>query len=485
MSNPASNTSLNVNPSQSAASNAAAPNPKAAVPVLLFSFVFCLVLDNGFKFMTKPIAESLDLSVSTASLQATLAGILIGIGAVVYAALADSISIRKLMIVGIGFVAVGSLLGYFFQGVWPMVLTARIIQTAGLAAAETLYVIYVTKYLSPEDQKTYLGFSTAAFQAALLIGTLTSGIVATYISWPAMFLISLILIVAIPFLIKTVPEEQQQKSHLDIFGLFLIAAISTAVMLFLQRFQQQVQWWWLAAAVLGVALFVWHIRAHGNAVVSPSFFTNARYVCALIVVLVVYMVQLGYSVILLPYMVDELYGINLDGAAYILAPGYLCAVIVGVMSGKIAKFLSSRQAIVAAISIIIVALLIPAVLPGAGVATVIVSMILFPSGFALMYAPLVATALQNIPAAKSGVAIGFYNLTINIAVPVGIALTAMLVDSRPAFFSALSIAQSEAEGVSATIAWLLALMAVVGLLVYVISDRLINDTAENREKVHA
>lgn len=45
----------------------ASVNPKAAVPVLLFSFVFCLVLDNGFKFMTKPIAESLDLSVSTAA----------------------------------------------------------------------------------------------------------------------------------------------------------------------------------------------------------------------------------------------------------------------------------------------------------------------------------------------------------------------------------------------------------------------------------
>lgn len=475
MSNSINNASVGAKPAVGTA-----PNPKAAVPVLLFSFVFCLVLDNGFKFMTKPIAESLDLSVSTASLQATLAGILIGIGAVVYAALADSISIRKLMIVGIGFVAVGSLLGFVFQGVWPLVLTARIIQTAGLSAAETLYVIYVTKYLSPEDQKTYLGFSTAAFQGALLIGTLTSGIVATYISWPVMFLISLILVVAIPSLIKTVPEEQQQKSHLDIFGLFLIALIATAVMMFMQEFQ----WWWLAISALGIALFVWHIRTHDDAVVSPSFFTNARYVCALVVVLVVYMVQLGYSVILLPYMVDELYGINLDGAAYILAPGYICAVIVGVMSGKIAKFLSSRQAIISAISIIVVALLIPAVLPGAGVATVIVSMILFPSGFALMYAPLVATALQNIPAAKSGVAIGFYNLTINIAVPVGIALTAMLVDSRPAFLSTLSVAQSEAEGVSATIAWLLAIMAAVGLLIYIVSDRIISATADDREEVY-
>lgn len=458
----------------------AGPNPKAAVPVLLFTFVFCLVLDNGFKFMTKPIAESLDLSVSTASLQATLAGILIGIGAVVYAALADSISIRKLMITGIAFVAVGSLLGYFFQDVWPMVLTARIIQTAGLSAAETLYVIYVTKYLDAKDQKTYLGFSTAAFQAALLIGTLTSGLVATYISWPVMFLIALIIIVAIPFLIKTVPEEQQQKSHLDIFGLFLIAAIATAIMLYMQHFQ----WWYLIVIAAAIALFVWHIRAHDNALVSPSFFTNARYVTVLVIVLVVYMVQLGYSAILLPYMVDELYGINLDGAAYILAPGYTCAVIVGIMSGKIANFMNSRQAIISAIGLVVVALLIPAIFPGASVATVVISMLLFPSGFALMYAPLVATALQNIPAAKSGVAIGFYNLTINIAVPVGIALTAMLVDSRPTFLGALSMAQTDSEGVTATIAWILAIMAIIGLVIYIISDRIISASGADKHAVY-
>lgn len=445
-------------------------NPKAAVPVLLFSFVFCLVMDNGFKFMTKPIEESLGLSTSTASLQATLAGILIGIGAVVYAALADSISIRKLMLVGIGFVAVGSLLGFFFQTVWIMVLIARLIQAAGLAAAETLYVIYVTKYLSEDDQKTYLGFSTAAFQGAMLIGTLTSGIVATYISWPIMFLIALVLLVAVPFLVKQVPEEEQQKGRLDIFGLFLIAVIATALMWFMQEFK----WGWLILAVFGVAVFAWHIRAHDNALVSPSFFANGRYVTVLLIVFVVYMVQLGYSAILLPYMVDELYGINLDGAAYILAPGYACAVVVGSLSGKIAKFLSSRQAIIAAISIITVALLIPAVFVGTSVATVVISMILFPCGFALMYAPLVSTALSHIPAAKSGVAIGFYNLTINIAVPVGIALTAKLVDSRPTFLSALSIAATDAESVSATNLWLLALFALVGLAIYLISDSILS-----------
>ena len=473
-----SDAASNSNAAQPSGRLSGAINPKAAVPILLFTFIFSLVLDNGFKFMTKPIAESLDLSVSTASLQATLAGILIGIGAVVYAALADSISIRRLMIFGIALVAIGSLLGYFFQDSWLIVLVARLIQTSGLAAAETLYVIYVTKYLAPQDQKTYLGFSTASFQAALLIGTLTSGIVATHISWPAMFLISLLLIGAVPFLVKTVPEYTLQKSNLDVFGLFLIAAIATAVMFVLHDFS----WFWVAMAVLAVALFYWHIHSSDHALVAPSFFTNFRYVSVLLIVLVVYMVQLGYSAILLPYMVDELYGIDLDGAAYILAPGYICAIIVGVLSGKIATVLSSRQAIIIALGAIVVALIIPAVSIGGHLGVLVFSAILFPSGFALMYAPLVATALSGIAPAKTGVAIGFYNLTINIAVPVGIAATAKLVDVRPTFLAALSTATSEAEAVAATILWLLVALAAVGLVIYLISEKVLggSETAAQR-----
>ena len=168
-------------------------DPKAAVPVILFTFVFCLVIDNGFKFMTKPIAEDLGLSLTTASLQATLAGIVIGIGAVVYAALADSISMRTLLVAGIAMIALGSAIGFAFQGVWELVLVGRIIQTCGLAAAETLYVIYVTKYLSKADQKTYLGFSTSAFQGALLI--------AAALILPALFVVQSVAVIVISMLL--------------------------------------------------------------------------------------------------------------------------------------------------------------------------------------------------------------------------------------------------------------------------------------------
>ena len=144
-------------------------NPQAAVPIMLFTFVFSLIIDNGFKFMTASMGQALDLSLNQVSLQASLAGILIGIGAVVYAALSDFVPVRKLVLAGITLAVVGSLIGFIGQRVWPLVLTGRIVQTAGLAAAETLYVIYVTKHLSAAQQKTYLGFSTSAFLSLIHI----------------------------------------------------------------------------------------------------------------------------------------------------------------------------------------------------------------------------------------------------------------------------------------------------------------------------
>ena len=426
-----------------------AVNPKVAVPILLFVFVFSLVIDNGFKTMTMPIAQALDISVKTASLQASLAGVIIGIGAVVYAALADSISIRKLMLTGVILIAVGSLLAFAFSSFWPMVLAGRLIQTTGLAAAETLYVIYVTKHLSEADQKTYLGFSTAAFQAGLLIGALTSGFISTYVSWTAMFLIPLILILTIPPIIKLVPEDEAVEGHLDALGLFFIAAFATGLTLFMQEFN----WVWFILAVLGVVCFAYHIGHAKYPVVTPEFFTNGRYVWTILMVFFVYSTQMGF-IFLLPFAAHDLHGMNIDKASLLMIPGYICAILIGIFSGKIGGVLSSRTTIYTAFALVAGALVAAALFVQLHVAVLILAIVAFASGFALMYAPLVNTALRNISAVKSGIAIGFYNLTINIAIPLGIAYTAKLQD----------IASYN------TVLWILAAVAAIGIALYVVSD---------------
>ncbi|KMS14008.1 multidrug MFS transporter, partial [Staphylococcus aureus] len=82
---------------------------------------------------------------------------------------------------GVIFINIGSIIGYFFQHHFPLLLGGRFIQTVDLAAAETLYVIYVAKYLSKEDQKTYLGLSTSSYSLSLVISTLSGGFISTYL----------------------------------------------------------------------------------------------------------------------------------------------------------------------------------------------------------------------------------------------------------------------------------------------------------------
>lgn len=434
-------------------------HPKAAVPVLLSLFVFSLIIDNGFKLLSPSIASSLGLTENTVSLQATLPGILIGIGAVVYAALSDSISIRNLMIFAVIVMSIGSLIGFALQGSFAGVLTGRIIQTCGLAAAETLYVIWATRHFDGDEQKKYLGYSTAAFQLSLLLGALGSGFIATYIGWTAFFLLNLVALLTIPFILKYVPAEDTGKSHLDVFGVFLVAVIATGIVLFMQKFN----WWFLLPAAAGIAVFGWHISTHPDALITREFFRNRRYTMMLAVVFVVYSVQLGYQFIF-PFIIEGVYGWKLSNVALLLVPGYSAAVVVGALSGKIAARLSSRRAIVVAMTMIAVALAIPALLIGGWVGAFAISMVLFGSGFALMYAPLLSTAIRDVPRAKGGIAIGFYNLTINMAVPIGIAFAAKL---RNLGLSLTSFAgQSPTEASYGSVLLILAIITVLALLLY-------------------
>ena len=63
-------------------------------------FIILICIQFGYrqlKLISVAIADDLNISVTTVS-QATLAGLVIGIGAVVYASLSDAISIRTLFI---------------------------------------------------------------------------------------------------------------------------------------------------------------------------------------------------------------------------------------------------------------------------------------------------------------------------------------------------------------------------------------------------
>ncbi|WP_105997111.1 MFS transporter [Staphylococcus chromogenes] len=436
---------------------------KRAVPILLFLFVFSLVIDNSFKLISVAIADDLNISVTTVSWQATLAGLVIGIGAVVYASLSDAISIRTLFIYGVCLIIIGSIIGYVFQHQFAFVLAGRIIQTAGLAAEETLYVIYVAKYLSKEDQKTYLGLSTSSYSLSLVIGTLSGGFISTYLHWTNMFLIALIVVFTLPFLFKLLPKENSvNKAHLDFIGLVLIATIATTVMLFITNFN----WLYMVGALIAIAVFAFYIKNAKHPLVDKSFFQNKRYASFLFIVFVMYAIQLGY-IFTFPFIMQQIYHFELDTTSLLLIPGYLVAVVTGALSGKIGNYLSSKQATITAITLIALSLILPAFTVGQHVSIFVISMIFFAGSFALMYAPLLNETIRTIDVNMTGVAIGFYNLIINVAVSVGIAIAAALIDYQALNFPGNTALESH----FGIILLILGLMSIVGLVLFIVLNR--------------
>ncbi|MHA6250423.1 MFS transporter [Oceanobacillus sp. CAU 1775] len=421
---------------------------RKAVPIILFFFVFALVIDNSFKLISVEMANDLGISATTVSWQATLAGLIIGIGAVVYASLADTISIRTLLSVGIIFIVIGSLMGYLFQDSFPLIIVSRIIQTAGLAAAETLYVIFVTKHLPKNEQRKFLGFSTSSYSLSMIVGSLTGGYISTYLHWTTLFLIPLLSLLILPFILKYLPKEAARKSSVDVVGLFLIGVIATSIMLYFTNFS----WYSIALLFVGVVLFILYISKNDNAIIGVSFFKNKRFISVLGAAFVIYTVQLGY-IFMFPFLLQEIYGLELDLISWLLIPGYIAAVIIGALSGKVAQKLSNKQTIMVAMLAIAGSLLFPAFFVQSSPIVFVISMIVFAGAFALMYAPMLDSCVSTIPTEKSGTAVGFYNLVLNIAASIGIAYTASMIDALA--FSTVLIVLAIVAVAALAIYWLL------------------------------
>lgn len=101
----------------------------------------------------------------------------------------------------------------------------------------------------------------------------------------------------------------------------------------------------------------------------------------------------------------------------------------------------------------------------------ILSMTMFPAGFALMYAPLVSTAVRRIPAENSGIAIGFYNLTINMAIPIGIAYSLRLLSQNLQFMGGFA----SPEGTPfASVLLILGVIAAAAFLLYLAVSKILH-----------
>jgi MFS transporter, DHA2 family, metal-tetracycline-proton antiporter len=367
--------------------------------VLLFSVM------NGTMFMiaVPEIAKSFALSPSQVSWVVTGYIIVYAIGALMYGKLADIYPLKNLLSIGLSLFAAGSLTGFFAPS-YIMVLVARVIQAAGASSILALVFIVPTRYF-PEERSKVLGIISSTMAFASGIGPVIGGVVAGALNWQYLFLISVLVLLAIPFFRTWMPHEETREGKVDLLGAVYIALAVASLILFITMFE----WYYIFISIAFFGLFAKRIFTNENPFIRPDLFHNGPFRTTIIAGFFAIMTMFG-MMFMLPLMLSEVNGLSTLLIGLTLFPGAMAAAYTGKWAGILTDLRGSKQVVILAFGLMVLGFFLlssfiggPAWLIGA---VVIISYIAFP-----FIQTGTATLLSSVlPKNEIGVGMGIYNL---------------------------------------------------------------------------
>nr|WP_275980431.1 MFS transporter [Halalkalibacter alkaliphilus] len=402
--------------------------------VLLFSVM------NGTMFMiaVPDIALSFSLLPSQVSWVVTGYIVIYAIGALMYGKLADIYPLKKLLTIGLSFFVSGSVLGFFAPN-FEVVVLARIIQAAGASSIVALVFIVPTRYFQKERGKV-LGIVSSTMAFASGVGPVIGGFVAGVLNWQFLFLISALVIFAIPFFWMWMPEEEKREGKVDIFGAALIAIAVAALMLFITLFN----WWFLVSSIGFFGLFAGRTVSTDNPFIRPDLFRNGPFRTTIIAGFLAIMTMFG-MMFMLPLMLSEINGLNTLYIGLTIFPAAMAAAFIGKVAGMLTDKCGAKQVVYIAFVLMIMGFFLLSTFIGSPTwvigAVVIISYIAFPF-LQTGTATLISTAL---PRNEIGVGMGIYNLFNFMSGAIGGAVIGKILDyDSGVLINPISFAQSHA-----------------------------------------
>ncbi|MCS7462399.1 MFS transporter [Paenibacillus doosanensis] len=390
--------------------------------ILLYEF-FQVFNENVFNLITPDLTQEFNVTPSTVSLIVTLGKLFFGIAAIVFTALSDVVSIRKLLLFTCFVFPVVTLLGFFSQHSFTLLIVFRALFAITIAAPLALQVMVAIKYFDKLTAAKYFGYNTAIFQLASAAGHLFGGYITEYLHWNVTFLIPLVTLIGVPIIYKNMPKDESKRGSFDYIGLILLTVISTLLITYMTfKMQYTVL---LILALIFIVIFVVYTKQSRNPFVKPELFKVKGIIASLIVCALFYGTQVGFAFIF-PFIVNQTYGISTSTIGVFYMVTNIAAFIVGMLSGKIIKGIGYRNIALMGGAFIFAGLALVALLVGYSVVVAFVGMGLFNIGYALFFSGYLANYTQLLPEHQRGAGIGIEKLVLNIGSSLGGAFMAML-----------------------------------------------------------
>ena len=193
---------------------------KKIVPWIIYLIFFAVLNETVFNVSTPIIADRFSLSPSGVSWMMTIFMVFFGVGSVIYGKLSDIFSLRLLIIIGIVIYNIGSVSGFALQFSYPLVIASRAIQGIGALAIPALIFVVISRYFPDSQRGRIFGIIASTVSLGIGLGPVIGGFVSRTFGWSYLFLISLLILISVPFLSRELPPEKRKAGKVDLPGPF-------------------------------------------------------------------------------------------------------------------------------------------------------------------------------------------------------------------------------------------------------------------------
>jgi DHA2 family metal-tetracycline-proton antiporter-like MFS transporter len=392
--------------------------------VVVVTAILVSVLNQTFVNVVVPDIQK-DYGVSQGQVGWVITGYLLvfAVGIPLYGRISDLYSLRRTFAVGLGVLALGSLFCAVAPTL-PLLVAGRIVQGVGASAIPALGFAAVAKSLPPGERGTALGLLSASVGAGAAVGPVLGGLVAGFLGWHVLFLMTVVLSVGlIPGALRALPgaSETGRKGFADTLrrfdvpgGLSLALGAGFALLGVTEGqvggFRSPAPWGSFVISALLAAFFVWRTRTASEPFVSPQLFRNRAFLSTAAVGFFMMFANVG-SLILSPLLLSEENGLPAAGIGLVLAPGALTVALLSPLTGRLSDRIGPRALVRIGLVIMLVSTFaVSAFAAGAPALWVSAGLWGLGLGFAAVNSPNANAATATLSPEESGVGLGIYQM---------------------------------------------------------------------------
>lgn len=314
--------------------------------------------------------------------------------------------IRQIFIAAMTAFSAGTLVAALAPG-FEVLLVGRIVQATGTALMIPLLMTTVMNLVPVNQRGQVMGMIGIVIAVAPAIGPTISGVILESLEWRWMFW--LVLPFAVGGLATGIAWVRNvttpQGAHLDVVSVVISAVAFGGIVYGLSAIGEAAHGPTpvapaipIAIGVVALAVFVWRqLQLGDKALLDLRVFVSPQFRIAALMFVATMMMLLG-ALIILPMFMQRVLGFSTLTTGLLLLPGGLVMGLLGPVVGGAFDRFGPRPLVIPAAAIVLVAMGLLAMLDeGTSKGFIVFAHVVLSVGLALLFTPLLATALGSVP----------------------------------------------------------------------------------------